>query len=186
MQNSDYITKNALASGSFTNYEYVFTMGNRNEATGQRQQDAETEKPLVLLTAGVHGYERCSVMGLYLFAKALCEDPTMSAIRNGITIKIIPIVCPSAYNNNSRTNSNGVNINRNFDADWIQTEQGSDYSGSAPADQLETQVVQSWLNANTDATLYIDWHNSAYENELCYFSTATSTGFSLNAKKGFF
>ena len=185
-ENPDYITKNTLTSNGFSNYEYVFTMGNRNAIRGQRQQDAETAKPIVLIMSGVHGYERCSVMGLYLFAKALCYNAPMSGIRNGLTIRIIPIVCPSGYNNNSRLNSNGVNINRNFDANWVQTEQGSDYSGAAPADQPETQIVQAWMGANSDAILAIDWHNSAYQNEISYLATCLSDGFAPAIKGGYF
>ena len=184
--NPDYITKNTLTSNQFTNYEYVFSMGNRNAISGERQQDQESEKPVVLIMSGVHGDERCSVMGLYLFAKALCENPTMSEIRNSLIIKMIPIVTPSAYDSNSRLNSNSVNINRNFDANWVQTEQGSNYSGASAADQDETQVVQNWMDANDDAVLMIDWHNSGYENEISYLATCIADGFATNTKKGYF
>lgn len=184
--NPNYITKNTLTSNTFDNYEYVFTTGNRNATYGERTHDASSSKPIVLIMSGVHGHERCSVMGLYLFAKALCEDPTMAGIRNSMTIKIIPIVCPSGYNNNSRTNSNGVNINRNFDADWVLTEQGMNYSGASAADQDETKVVQAWMTANSSAAIAIDWHNSAYEDEVTYFATCIATGFAVNAKKGYF
>lgn len=185
--NPNYITKNALTHGDFTNYEYVFGMGDRNGGNGQRAKDTSFGKPLVLIMAGTHGHERCSIMGLYLFAKALCESPELSPLRNGLTIKMIPVVCPSGYNNNSRVNANGVNINRNFNANWVLTpDDGMNYSGASPADQDETQVVQDWMNANTDAVIEIDWHNSAYTNEICYFATCIADGFAVNAKKGYF
>ena len=185
--NPNYIAKNALTHGDFTNYEYVFSMGDRNSGNGQRSKDASFEKPLVLVMAGTHGHERCSIMGLYLFAKALCESPELSPLRNGLTIKMIPVVCPSGYNNNSRDNANGVNINRNFNANWVLTpDDGMNYSGASPADQDETQVVQDWMSANTDAVISIDWHNSAYTNEICYFATCIADGFAVNAKKGYF
>lgn len=185
--NPNYITKNTLTHGSFTNYEYVFTMGARNSGNGQRAKDSQVAKPIVLVMAGVHGHERCSIMGLYLFAKALCESPEMSALRNSLTIKMIPVVCPSGYNNNDRVNANGVNINRNFDANWTLTpDDGMNYSGATPADQDETQVVQDWFAANTDAIIAIDWHNSAFINEVCYFATCISDGFAIDAKNGYF
>lgn len=185
--NPDYITKNTLTHGTFTNYEYVFTMGARNSGNGQRSKDSQIAKPVVLLMAGVHGHERCSIMGLYLFAKALCESPELSPLRNGLTVKMIPVVCPSGYNNNTRVNANGVNINRNFDANWVLTpDDGMNYSGASPADQDETQVVQDWFAANTDAIIEIDWHNSAFVNEICYFATCIADGFAVAAKKGYF
>lgn len=164
----NYITKNALTSGDFTNYEYVLTIGNYNSQNGQRGQDPEIEKPVILISAGVHGYERSSVMGLYGFVKAMCENVTsLNKIIYAANYRIIPIVCPSGYTNDSRVNSNGVNINRNFaTTDWALLPTGDNYSGAAPADQPETKVLQTWLENHNDALLYIDWHNSAYINEI--------------------
>lgn len=186
-ENENYVTKNTLTSGSFTNYEYVFSMGGYNAKRGNRVQDAETSKPTILIMSGVHGHERSSINGLYLFCKALCENPSMSALREGYVFKIIPVVCPWGFNHDSRVNENGVNINRNFDADWVLTpDDGMNYSGAEPADQSETKVVQAWMDSNVDALLEIDWHNSAYSNEICYFATCISTGYAINAKKGYF
>lgn len=186
-ENENYVTKNTLTSGSFTNYEYVFSMGGYNAKRGNRVQDAETNKPIILIMSGVHGHERSSINGLYLFCKALCENPSMSALREGYVFKVIPVVCPWGFNHDSRVNENGVNINRNFDADWVLTpDDGMNYSGAEPADQSETKVVQAWMDSNVDALLEIDWHNSAYSNEICYFATCISTGYAINAKKGYF
>lgn len=172
-----YITKNTLTSGDFTNYEYVLTIGNYNSQNGQRGQDPEIEKPVILITAGVHGDERASIMGLYGFVKAMCDNITsLNKIINAATYKIIPVVCPSGFNNNSRTNSNGVNINRNCDTtDWTLLPTGGNYSGAAPADQPETKVFQLWITENNNALLYIDWHNSGYTNEIsCLLGLSTN------------
>lgn len=185
--NPNYITKNTLTSGNFSNYEYVFTMGGYNAKRGQRSQDTETAKPVVLIMSGVHGHERCSITGLYLFCKALCENPAMSALRESYEIHVIPVVCPWGFDHNSRVNENGVNINRNFDADWVLTpDDGMNYSGAAPADQDETKVVQNWMDAYSTALFEVDWHNSGFANEICYFAPCISTGFAVNAKKGYF
>ena len=69
----EYISKNTLTHGGFSNYEYVLTIGNYN-TTGQRGKDAVITKPTVLMTSGVHGYERSAVMSLYGFVKAMCEN----------------------------------------------------------------------------------------------------------------
>lgn len=173
---TDYITKREISSGSFTNYEYILTFGNYNAKETRRAKDAVINKPVILICAGVHGYERSSVMGLYSFVKSLCDsDFTLHIIIGNCTIKIIPIVCPWGYNNNSRLNENGVNINRNFASnDWLLTPTGDNYSGASAGDQPETQVVQSWIDENTNAVLLIDWHNSQYVDEIsCLLSDNT-------------
>ncbi len=174
---SDYVTKNTLTTGTFSNYEYVFSTGNYNSKNGQRSQDAAITKPTVLITAGIHGYERSAVMSLYGLCKALCEnDYRLADVINFVTLRVIPIVCPWGYTNNSRVNENSVNINRNFDSDnWTQTNPGSDFSGLAPADQNETKVVQNWLNAHP-CVLYLDWHNSNFTDEIsCLLGNGTDT-----------
>lgn len=163
-----YITKNTLTSGDFTNYEYVLTIGNYNSQNGQRGQDAEIAKPTILISSGVHGYERSSVMGLYGVVKAMCENvESLNKIIYAANYRIIPIVCPWGYTNDSRVNNNGVNINRNFDTtDWTLLPEGPQYSGTEPANQPETKVMQTWLETHNDALIYIDWHNSGYLNEI--------------------
>lgn len=164
----DYVTRNTLTVDGFTNYEYVFDGRSYNSQGGRRGEDAAIAKPMMLICTGVHGYERASVMSLYTVCKAMCEnDYGVSEFARSITLRVIPIVCPWGYTNNSRVNENGVNINRNFDAGWTQTSEGSDYSGASPADQSETQVVQNWINAHPDALALIDWHNSNFVTEIC-------------------
>ena len=164
----DFVTKNTLTSGNFTNYEYVFTIGDYNSQNGRRSKDNEIAKPVILITSGVHGYERSSVMSLYTFCKALCDNKySLSKIIESAVYKVIPVVCPWGYTNDSRINENGVNINRNFaSSSWVLTPTGSDYSGAEPGDQDETKVVQNWINANTDAAFVLDWHNSSYTDEI--------------------
>ncbi len=180
---SGYVTKNTLEKNGFSLYEYVFSGKNYNSQNGQRSQNPEISKPEVLITAGVHGSEKSAVMSLFFLCKAMCEDDYILAdVVNAIRLRVIPVVCPSGYDSDSRVNSNGVNINRNFDADWAETEEGRDYSGAAPADQVETQIVQEWLENHHDAAIYIDFHNSGYGNEIsCLLGTQTSD--SISAKK---
>lgn len=161
------MSKNTLTSGSLNNYEYVFSTGNYN-TKGRRTRDSVIAKPKILVTSGTHGIERSAVISLYNFVKAMCENVyTLNDVINPVEYHIIPVVCPWGYDNNSRVNSNGVNINRNFaTSDWVQTETGDDYSGASAGDQLETQVVQNWLTTNNDAEIYIDFHNSAFADEI--------------------
>ena len=161
------LSKNTLTSGSFTNYEYIFSTGNYN-TKGARSRDSVIAKPKVLIMSGTHGDERSAVVGLYHLVKAMCEhNYALNSITDFCEFRIIPVVNPYGYDHNSRLNSNGVNINRNFDSpNWELTPTGDDYSGAAPGDQLETQVIQNWLIANQDAAIFVDCHNSGNITEI--------------------
>ena len=177
---SDFVSRNYLGTDDFGNalYEYVFTTGDYNAQTVQRYIDSEIKKPVILLVTGVHGYERTSVMATYKFIKDLCEySPNLLEIRENFTIKLIPCVNPWGFDHDTRWNGNGVNINRNFNVNWrpIGTPFTNDYSGEFPADQPETQIVQNWIEANSDAILYVDYHNSGYNNEVAYLAGCIGT-----------
>ena len=178
----EYISKNTLGQDNAGNniVEYVLTSGNYNSQTGHRTEDTEIVKPKILVVTGVHGYERSSVMSTYQFVRDLCNgNPKVADLRENYIIKVIPCVTPSGFNADTRTNSNGVNINRNFADNWTQTSVGDNYSGASAADQLETQIVQTWITANNDAVLYVDFHNSGYDNEVSYIQGSNSyTGMS--------
>lgn len=171
----DYVTKEAFVSGSLTNYGYTFTLGNYNAKNGKRRQEPEIAKPKILLLSGIHGYERSAVMSLYTVMKHMCENNyELADVIGYTTIKVLPVGDPWSYTNNSRVNANGVNINRNFDApEWTSDGEGTiDYSGAEPADQDETKIIKNWIDANTDAILFIDFHNSNFANEIsCLISS---------------
>ena len=167
----DYISKNVLGQDSVGNniIEIVLTTPNYNSQTGGRTEDTEISKPKVLIVTGVHGYERSSVMSTYQFVRDLCEyNPKLANLRENYLIKVIPCVCPSSFNADTRTNTNGVNINRNFEDNWTLTSVGDNYSGASASDQLETQIVEDWIDTNNDAILYVDFHNSGFDNEVSY------------------
>lgn len=164
----DYVSRNTLISGSITNYEYVFTTGNYNPQTARRRVNPVVQKPIILITTGVHGYERSAVMSMYYFCRCLCENVyALGDIVGAVELRVIPVVCQWGYTNNSRLNANGVNINRNFDSpQWELTPTGDNYSGPSAGSEDETQLVQAWLADHNDAMIYIDWHNSNFLNEI--------------------
>ena len=173
----NYVSKNQLTENGFTNYEYVFTTGAYNNKTVYRSKYPPTSKPKILITTSTHGSEKGSVMSLYEILKDVCNGTLpLSDIHESIELRVIPLVCPWGYTNTTRWNENGVNINRNFTAGW--TAQGepfdSDYSGPSAASENETKLIETWLSANSDAKLYIDWHNSGYGNEVSYLSMAST------------
>ena len=172
----DYVSKNLIGKNSLGTdiFEYVFSNGRdyNDCTTNKRSKDDIFKRPTILIVSGVHGYERSAVMSTYSFAKDLCTNASnLEAIRTTFCIKIVPVVTPYSFDNDSRGNENGVNIARNFDADWMITGVGTqDYSGKSVADQLETQAIQAWIDANDHAFLMIDHHNSGYANEVSYLA----------------
>lgn len=57
-------------------------------------------------------------------------------------VLFIPSLNPDGKKSNTRVNSNGVDINRNFPTkNWELTEQDNYYGGSKPASEIETQFL---------------------------------------------
>lgn len=166
-----YVTKTALGIGEgedaggnpYILYDYAFippTASNTN-VVGKR--------PVVMIDACLHGFEKTAFYGWYFFFKDVIENweenPSLAAIRSGVEIHFIPVANPWGFDQDERNNYNGVNLNRNFDVpNWEPVEEGSDASGAAPFDQKETAVIRSWLNAHPDAFLLIDTHTNGHFN----------------------
>lgn len=188
-QYPNYVTKNTLTSGSLTNYEYVFGTKNYNDVDGERNKDTVVSKPVILLLTGVHGDEKSSIMSTYSFLKSLCENkPYISQILQKCIIRVLPCVTPWGFNNDKRWNENGVNINRNFNADWVAQGEAFDYdySGSSACSEDETKIAQGWIDDYIDdALLLIDFHNSGYENEVSYIGATNTLIGASDFKDGF-
>lgn len=121
--------------------------------------------PKVIIVAGVHGFEKSNVFGLYYLLRDMCdhweESPLLEYLRHNIELVVVPVVTPSAFDAKTYKNSAGVNINRNYDNNWaLVTDATSDsYGGAAPFDQPESQAVRDVVLANLDAFFFIDSHS---------------------------
>lgn len=169
----EFVTKTILGEDDFgfELRQYEFTSGNYNSITGyMRTKDAAINKPKIMIVSGIHGYERTSAVATYQFCLDLCQgNNNLLDLRGNYDIKVVPLGDPWSFENNTRANGNGVNIDDNFDVNWVKRNEGNwDFSGNAAADQPETQILQAWIEANTDAVLYIDYHNSGYQDEVSY------------------
>ena len=164
----DYVSKNPLNDSSVGEviYEYIFSTGKYNAVAGHRTSYTAYDKPKVLITTGVHGDEKGAISSAYTVMKALCSDPRLRRLKEQVDFHIVPVVNIYGVNNDSRLDENGVNINRNFDARWSST---TGDAGSTAASEYATQVIQDWMDDNSDALFYLDYHNSGYNNELAYF-----------------
>ncbi len=165
----EYVTMHVLGTDSWGNEvrEYVFTTPNYNSRKdAPRKLDKEIQKPVLLVTSGIHGDEKTSVAGGYIFLKALCENKgpdSMATLREAICIKMIPCAVPTGYSNCKRFNQDGVNLNRNFYIGWMPlgAPGEANYGGPRPASECETRLIQNWMEANVDhAFAFLDLHNT--------------------------
>lgn len=94
------------------------------------------ENPKIVIIIGVfHGDEP---EGEYLINKLMNED-----LNTKNTVLYIPCLNPDGKSANTRTNSNGVDLNRNFPTkNWkLSPEKDNYYSGDVPASEIETRFL---------------------------------------------
>ena len=130
-----------------------------------QQHKAPISKPVVLWISGVHGSETYTHTATYMFVKELLEnnqnDDVLGFIWRNCIFKVIPIANPwGLANGASRYNSRGVNLNRNFNADWEFSDEQYNASGEAPESEAETQAIVNFVNANKNAIFAVNKHDS--------------------------
>lgn len=155
-----YVTETELGNASDNQKIYLYDF-KPSRITNQR-----TNMPKIVIVAGQHGTEKSNVYGLYYFVSNLLnkwnESPVLEYLRNHVEIMIIPVLNTYGFDHFAYKNANGVNLNRNYDANWVLlADTTSDqYGGAAPFDQPETQIVRDLLLDNDDASLVIDFHTN--------------------------
>lgn len=153
-------------------YEYTFDSGVYS-ANGHRGNSVvKYTKPKLCFIFGIHGYEPASTVGGFELFKQMCDGlPSLSKYHNAFVYKVIACANPDGYDAGTRGNGNTppVDLNRNFDADWELTGEGTTYYGGAtPASELETQIIQTWIASNRDAAVIFDCHQSSYNQDMVY------------------
>lgn len=129
----------------------------------------EPENPTktILITCNVHGFERISQTGTYLFLRHIYKDwktyPQLAHLRKNVRFVVIPIMNPwgLAQTPTSRYNSNGVDLNRNWDYRWDDWDDTVDSQpkGSAAFSEVETQYAKALLDDYPEAVCYFDMHD---------------------------
>lgn len=119
----------------------------------------DTKSPRKILILGaIHGDEIAAVSVVFRWLDFLDRTKTDSFVRKNRYL-FVPLVNPDGFYSKprSRTNVNGVDLNRNFStASWEQKalrywkdKARSDprrYPGIKPAGEVETQVIQKWID----------------------------------------
>lgn len=141
------------AEGTFVNWQYVIStrgytdrLGNDGAYVSIYGNNPPINKPKYLILSGIHGKERKTVFSTYRFIRDLLRGHNIpTAFREGAIISVMPVGTPYSFDEFTKGNEKGVNINRNFGAD---------------TPEKETQAIQKWLYDNSDADLFIDFHNN--------------------------
>jgi protein MpaA len=93
----------------------------------------------VLIFGGIHGNEENSAELARLLVDELQRRPDVWSDRR---VTVLPVANPDGVVTRSRTNSRGVDLNRNFPAkNWAGGDRGPNYGGDAAASEPETQVL---------------------------------------------
>jgi murein peptide amidase A len=96
---------------------------------------------VVLVVGTIHGDENKGA----LITKLLRSTPMPA----NVDLWLIDSMNPDGSADNTRTNSNDVDLNRNFSADWELIPRSTEhrqFSGDGPADQPETQAMEAFIN----------------------------------------
>lgn len=172
--NPTYITKEKIGTTTYENidiYCYKFTPETINytnfdgntgtfNSTGNPRK-IKTRKKLICLS-GTHGDERSTVVGLYNFLKEVVNNPSknklLERVREELELIVVPVVNPTAYNENSRFSKNSlgnnvVDMNRLFLDKYLTSDDYSDLELS------EVSTIINLLKSNLDASVAIDFHN---------------------------
>lgn len=126
----------------------------------------------ICLVSSIHGYEQgCAWTAAHFFRLMLeTDDPELMFLRRNVVFEVIPVANPSGFSKNARCNDNGVDLNRNFEKDFVyDMDRSSKYwGGEAPCSEKETQLIMHFIREHTDAQAVIDYHNIAKGWPLLY------------------
>lgn len=120
-------------------------------------------EPAVRLIGGIHGNEKMSVELLIRFIEYLTsnyeKDTTVTNIINSRYICIIPVLNPDGYALNTRYNSRGVDLNRNFDDAGHHWESGT-HNGTSAFSESETTALKDYSLVK-DFDISITYHTGS-------------------------
>jgi len=120
-------------------------------------ESLSSDKPRVLILCGQHGSERSPCYGMVSLARDLSntDNPRLRALLDKLVIVIVPVANPDAFVSFARTNSAGLDLNR----DWVAASQPETRAVLGLAKQFRPQVVLD-LHEWTDSH---PWHKDCVE-----------------------
>lgn len=168
----NYITRTLLGkdtSGTLDMYRYDFkpeiVLLSGSVQSGMNKIYTKDDYPIVIMDACIHGAERPCAKALLNLMELIADAKDYSILgwmRNNIHFVIVPIANPWGYKNNSRTNVNHVDINRNFEPLWEHGSSDSTddrFRGTSPLSEKESQYIDAVLSECSEkAVCYYSFH----------------------------
>lgn len=97
------------------NYQHV--SGKCYPLYAVKSRNWQSDKPTILLTGGVHGYETSGVQGALRFLQTKAADYSKS-----VNVLVLPCISPWGYETINRWNPNAIDPNRSFGPNGTATE----------------------------------------------------------------
>jgi hypothetical protein len=120
--------------------------------------------PEVFVGGGIHGREHSEADALWLVGELLrhAQDPTVAALLSTRVLWVQPLVNPDGIHARQRKNSNGVDLNRNFDARWTKgsNPDAYNYPGRAAFSEPESRALRDFLLPRQHLRACLDLHRS--------------------------
>lgn len=120
-------------------------------------------KPIILVVGGVHGDEKSSVLGVVYSMNAIAEknNTTFSKLLQNYSLYFIPCLNIGGFNNTTRENNNGVDLNRDF----------GDFT------QEETKALHKLITSKKNRIkIILDSHNCGRDDDYYPFSFVAPEG----------
>ncbi|MDM1045859.1 hypothetical protein HX004_13960 [Myroides sp. 1354] len=170
----EFITKELMtdevpsASGNVSMWYYKISMpNNRNVGT-----NTPIYRPKIVFSVSIHAFEKIASICMLEFLKDLCytylDNSFYLDLLINFDIVVIPCSNPGAWNSlnfaGTRTNYNGVDLNRNFPFNWIRQGEGTGtWGGNNPLSEIESQKISELLLSfkESERFLFVDFHNFA-------------------------
>ena len=97
------------------NYQHV--SGKTYPLYAVKSRNWQSDKPTILVTGGVHGYETSGVQGALRFLQTKAADYSKS-----VNVLVLPCISPWGYETINRWNPNAIDPNRSFGPNGTATE----------------------------------------------------------------
>ena len=183
LEHSDYITKEVIGQDSTGLNINVYKLTPPSKKMWMNDDNFTMLK--IIYISCLHGDEPNAPYSDFRFFKHLAtghaSNDTLRMLYDNVEFVVCPIANPWGYNNNDRHNSNGVNLSRNFPANWTLIEDEYDYSGTTAASEIETQLIMKLIDDNSDAFFLVDRHGTATFTQVGRFAY-TSSNFKSDRK----
>jgi len=117
-------------------------------------------RPALLVDGGMHGDEIEGVQLLlyttWRLLRGYGEDPAVSWLLHNRVFYFVPVLNPDGYGRGGRLNSNGVDLNRNWDANW---QPGGTRHGESANSEPETLALSAYAHSLPRLDAYVNLHS---------------------------